>query len=113
MLGIVARHFPNDPRTQEELKRGVYRLSVLDEAQALLDIPVAPYFAQFDRIYPDAKFIQLGLEIGERQFERIGLIQVRIQKIVLVGGVVHGNRPGRIREALPLPFNHHEVVTDR
>lgn len=57
MLGIVARHFPNDPRTQEELKRGVYRLSVLDEVQALLDIPVAPYFAQFDRIYPDAKFI--------------------------------------------------------
>jgi sulfotransferase family protein len=39
------------------LKRGVYRLSVLDEVQALLDIPVAPYFAQFDRIYPDAKFI--------------------------------------------------------
>jgi hypothetical protein len=56
-LGIDARHYPNDPVTQKELKQGCYSLSILAEAQALLDIPVAPYYAQFDTLYPEAKFI--------------------------------------------------------
>jgi Sulfotransferase domain len=56
-LGIEAKHYPNDRATQDELKRAQYSLSILQEVQALLDIPVAPYYAQFDEIYPDAKFI--------------------------------------------------------
>jgi hypothetical protein len=56
-LGIVAQHYPNDPVTQDELRHGRYSLSILAETQALLDIPVAPYYAQFDVLYPDAKFI--------------------------------------------------------
>jgi Sulfotransferase domain len=56
-LGISAKHYPNDVRTQEELKRGHYSLSVLSEAQALLDIPISPYYSQFDHLYPQAKFI--------------------------------------------------------
>jgi hypothetical protein len=56
-LGIEARHYPNDPCTQEELKHGRYSLSILSEVQALLDIPVSPYYAQFDPLYAEAKFI--------------------------------------------------------
>lgn len=56
-LGIESVHYPDDPVTQEELRHGNYALSILDEVQALLDIPVAPYYAQFDALYPDAKFI--------------------------------------------------------
>ena len=39
VLGIDAVHYPNDAATQEELKAGRYRLSVLDRVQALTDIP--------------------------------------------------------------------------
>lgn len=56
-LGLEARHYPNDPVTQDELRHGRYSLSILAEVQALLDIPVAPYYAQFDVLYPEAKFI--------------------------------------------------------
>jgi hypothetical protein len=56
-LGIAAKHFPEDKLTQDELRRGYYRLSVLDKVQALTDIPVAPFYAQFDQIYPTSKFI--------------------------------------------------------
>jgi hypothetical protein len=56
-LGIRAKHFPEDPTTQEELRRGQYRLSLLKEMQALIDIPVSPYYAQFDRLFPASKFI--------------------------------------------------------
>jgi hypothetical protein len=56
-LGIPTRHFPNDPITQEELKTGRYRLSVLDEVQALTDIPIAPFYPQLDRAFPGSRFI--------------------------------------------------------
>jgi hypothetical protein len=57
ILGLDAQHFPDDPGTQEELKAGRYDLSILREKQALTDIPVAPFYAQFDAIFPDSKFI--------------------------------------------------------
>jgi hypothetical protein len=56
-LGIKTRHYPNDKTTQNELKAGNYELSVLREVQALTDIPVAPYYAQLDRLFPQSKFI--------------------------------------------------------
>jgi hypothetical protein len=56
-LGIKTKHFPDDRATQEELRRGNYNLSILNEFQALVDIPVAPYYAQFDRLFPAARFI--------------------------------------------------------
>jgi Sulfotransferase domain len=56
-LGIRAKHYPNDTATKQELKLGQYELTLLSEMQALLDIPVAPYYAQFDQVYPKAKFI--------------------------------------------------------
>ncbi len=56
-LGIETRHYPNDAQTQKELKNGTYRLSLLDTVQALTDIPVAPFYAQLDRVYPGSRFI--------------------------------------------------------
>jgi hypothetical protein len=56
-LGINTKHFPDDQATQNELRWGRYELSIFREYQGLVDIPVAPFYAQFDRIYPSAKFI--------------------------------------------------------
>jgi hypothetical protein len=57
LLGIKAEHYPNDSTTQEELRSGNYRLSVLNNVQALTDIPVAPYYPQFHKLFPSSKFI--------------------------------------------------------
>jgi hypothetical protein len=57
VLGIKTKHYPNDRTTQNELRRGNYNLSLLNEVQALTDIPVSPYYAQFDRLFPASKFI--------------------------------------------------------
>jgi hypothetical protein len=56
-LGIKTKHFPDDKTTQEELRRGDYNLSILNEFQALVDIPVAPYYAQLEALFPDGKFV--------------------------------------------------------
>jgi hypothetical protein len=57
LLGIRSIHFPHDPQTFEELARGEYRLSVLNEYQGATDTPVAPFFAQLDKAWPGSKFI--------------------------------------------------------
>jgi hypothetical protein len=57
ILGIKAKHFPEDRPTQEELRRGHYHLSFLQEMVALTDIPFAPFYPQLDRQFPDSKFI--------------------------------------------------------
>lgn len=56
-LGIATLHYPCDAQTYAELRSGVYQLSILREYQALVDIPVAPYYAQLDQHYPGSKFI--------------------------------------------------------
>jgi hypothetical protein len=56
-LGIKTKHFPDDGTTQEELRWGKYNLSILNEFQGLVDIPVAPFYAQLDRLFPSAQFI--------------------------------------------------------
>lgn len=56
-LGIKTQHFPEDKTTQEELRWGRYNLSILTKFQGLVDIPVAPYYAQLDALFPSARFI--------------------------------------------------------
>ena len=56
-LGIRSIHYPHDERTGEELRAGNYRLSILWEYQAVLDIPVAPFYAQLDAAWPGSRFI--------------------------------------------------------
>jgi Sulfotransferase domain len=57
LLGIRTIHFPSDPETLKELKNGSYKLSVLENFQGAVDISVAPYYAQLDKVYPESKFI--------------------------------------------------------
>lgn len=63
ILGIRSIHFPHDDRTFDELRRGQYRLSILDEFQSATDTPIAPFYAQLDRAWPGSKFI---LTVRER-----------------------------------------------
>jgi Sulfotransferase domain len=57
LLSIKTIHFPHDRRTLAELRAANYKLSILEDYQGVVDIPVAPYYAQLDKIYPDSKFI--------------------------------------------------------
>ena len=56
-LGIETRHYPNDARTQDELRHGHYKLSILQTVRALTDIGISPFYAQLDEAYPDSRFI--------------------------------------------------------
>jgi hypothetical protein len=57
ILGIPTIHNPHDGRTQRELQSGRPQLTILEEYRAVTDIPVAPYYAQLDHLYPESKFI--------------------------------------------------------
>jgi Sulfotransferase domain len=57
-LGINTIHYPFDDDTYAELYRGNYDLSILKETyRGIVDIPAAPFYAQWDRQYPGSKFI--------------------------------------------------------
>lgn len=56
-LGVRTKHYPADDQTLSELRSGNYRLSVLDKFQGVVDITVAPYYAQLDALYPNSKFV--------------------------------------------------------
>ena len=57
VLGIKTIHYPFDNNTYNELYEGQYNLTILNEYDGIVDIPVAPYYAQLDKVYPDSKFI--------------------------------------------------------
>lgn len=57
ILGIKSVHYPHDDRTFDELRGGNYNLSILEQYQGIVDIPVAPFYAQLDGLYPKSKFI--------------------------------------------------------
>lgn len=57
ILNIKSIHYPFDEQTYQELSSGNYRLSVLNQYQAIVDIPVAPFYPQLDELYPNSKFI--------------------------------------------------------
>jgi hypothetical protein len=56
-LGIATIDFPHDPTTLRQLENGDYRLHVLERYRAVTDTPVAPYYAQLDKLFPGSKFI--------------------------------------------------------
>jgi hypothetical protein len=57
ILGIPTIHFPSDQTTFAELRSAKYRLTILETYQAVVDIPLVPYYAQIDMIYPNSQFI--------------------------------------------------------
>jgi hypothetical protein len=77
-LGYRTIHYPHDSVTLAELSGSVYRLSVLDEFEAITDITASPYYAQFDRAYPGSKFVLTVRDIEqwlvslEKHFKRLG-----------------------------------------
>ena len=56
-LGFPTIHYPFDELTYNELRQGNYQLSILNKYRGIVDIPVAPYYAQLDAAYPGSKFI--------------------------------------------------------
>ena len=56
-LGIRTIHYPSDARTRQQLRGGDYRLDILERFRGVVDTPVVPFYAQFDRHYPGSKFI--------------------------------------------------------
>lgn len=56
-LGVRTKWYPNDRETYRQLVMGDYRLSILEEYQALTDTPVVPFYPQFDELYLGSKFI--------------------------------------------------------
>jgi sulfotransferase family protein len=57
VLGYKSVHFPHDEKTLAELEAGIYHLSILNEVDALSDIPIPAIFAQLDEVWPNSKFI--------------------------------------------------------
>ena len=64
-LGIKSTHGPNDETTQREILNGELRLSILDQYDALTDIPMALYYADLDKLYPSSKFILTVRQIDD------------------------------------------------
>ena len=77
-LGHRTIHYPHDPVTLAELSGSVYRLSVLDEFDAVTDITVSPYYAQLDSAYPGSKFVLTVRNMDQwlvsmaKHFDRLG-----------------------------------------
>lgn len=76
LLGIPCIHYPFDDDTFRELSAGNFELSILKTSyQAIVDIPAAPYYAQWDRQYPGSKFIltvrdpQIWVKSAEKHWE--------------------------------------------
>jgi len=56
-LGIKTKWYPQDRQTYHELVLGNYRLSILEEYQAITDTPIVPFYPQLDEAFPGSKFI--------------------------------------------------------
>lgn len=57
ILGFKILHYPIDQTLYDELIRGYYNLSILNNVDGITDITVAPYFPHLDKIFPGSKFI--------------------------------------------------------
>ena len=63
ILGFPTIHYPFDSNTYNELRSGQYKLSILAQYAGIVDIPAAPFYAQWDHEYPGSKFILTVREI--------------------------------------------------
>jgi hypothetical protein len=57
VLGYDCSHYPIDEDTYIELANGQYDLTLLNYYDGLTDITVAPFFEEFDKVYPGSKFV--------------------------------------------------------
>ncbi len=57
ILGYNVVHYPVEQNVFDELTKGTYDFSLLEDLDGITDITVAPFYAQLDKLYPDSKFI--------------------------------------------------------
>ncbi|HJL17149.1 MAG TPA: sulfotransferase [Sandaracinaceae bacterium LLY-WYZ-13_1] len=57
VLGIDTVHYPIDDDTFRALSSGALDFQLLEAFDGITDITVAPYYAQLDRMHPDARFV--------------------------------------------------------
>jgi len=57
-------HYPYDARTERDLFGG-RELSILSQANAVLDLPSAGFYRQLDELYPGSRFLHTTRERGE------------------------------------------------
>jgi hypothetical protein len=57
MLGYKSIHFPYDKRTVRQVREGDYHLKVLEEHDAVSDVPIPAIYPQLDQAFPGSKFI--------------------------------------------------------
>lgn len=87
-LGLQVVHYPSDPETYEQLRTADFQLKLLEQVDAITDIPLVPYFRQMDRLYPGSKFILTvrdeasWLASIEQMLQARPLSQVRIPEII-------------------------------
>lgn len=94
-LGIPSIHYPYDETTYRELREGRYRLSVLERYRAVVDIPVAPFYAQLDAAFPGSRFI----------------LTVRDEASWLRSAEMHWRLLGEWRNAYPDFNRFHEFIS--
>lgn len=56
-LGIQTVHYPHDAATMKSLMSGDYQLALLDRFDGVVDITVAPFYAELDRTWPGSRFV--------------------------------------------------------
>ena len=56
-LGIPTVHYPPDASTMKSLSEGNFRLALLERYRGIVDITVAPFYAELDRAWPNSRFI--------------------------------------------------------
>lgn len=57
VLGYDCSHYPIDEDTYTELSHAQYDLTLLKYYDGLTDITTAPFYREFDKLYPGSKFI--------------------------------------------------------
>lgn len=65
MLKIPTIHYPYDEVTLAQLKAADYQLTLFNKYRAVVDIPLIPFFPQFDHLYPGTKFILTLRDIND------------------------------------------------
>jgi hypothetical protein len=80
-LGLRSSHCPIDARTYEQLVLGDYNLDVIHQNDALLDITAAPFYPQYDKLFPGSKFILTIRNLSHW----LTSIQAHVEQVLLGG----------------------------
>lgn len=57
ILGFHSIHYPNDPKTRQQISAKDFHLSIMDNYEAAVDTPIAVHYKELDAAFPNSKFI--------------------------------------------------------